>query len=158
MWRVLVTTDVGKEEWTYWEILDTVFPYDVDVRVRGFGRRGTLLIWSKLSGDQLLSILAKRLTKTYKIICFDDCCPARIRDIMLSARRVVKGARDFSVEVEVRGDYLGISEKELKDILIGGLNCLGGKKRLLVEVVWDVVGLSLLDSVSMKVLKLRGAV
>ena len=143
VWRLLVTTDVGKEQWTWWEILDTIFPYDANVYVRIFNRRGVLLVWSQLPGNQLMKLLMNRLTRAYRLVHFDDCCPARLRDIIFTAKRLVGGLRDISIESEVRGDYLGINEKELTDILIRELNCLGGEKKLMVEVVWDIVGLSL---------------
>lgn len=146
VWRLLVTTDVGKEQWTRWEILDTIFPYDVNVYVRTFNKRGVLLVWSRLSSSQLMELLMNRLTRAYKLIHFDDCCPARLRDIIFSARRLIGDFKDISIESEVRGDYLGINEKELTGVLMEELNCLGGERKLMVEVVWDVVGLSLLSS------------
>ncbi len=138
-----MTTDVGKEQWTWWEILDTIFPYDTNVHVRIFNRKGDLLVWSRLPSSRLLELLMNRLTRAYKLMCFDDCCPARLRDIVFSARRLVGDFRDISIESEVRGDYLDIDEKELANILMEELNCLGGERKLIVEVVWDVVGLSL---------------
>ncbi|MDI9619703.1 MAG: hypothetical protein QFX33_02650 [Candidatus Nezhaarchaeota archaeon] len=142
LWRLLVTTDVGREQWTRWEVLDTVFPYDQGVRVRVFDRKGVLLVWSSLESNNLLQLLVGRLTRARRLVRFDDSCSCKLRDIVYSAKRIVGGFRNFKVKSEVRGGYLCMGCEELSNAVSVELGCLGGIETLLIEVVWDVVGLS----------------
>ncbi|MDH5815999.1 MAG: hypothetical protein QE164_04355 [Candidatus Nezhaarchaeota archaeon] len=143
MWRLMLTTDVGKERWTAWEVVDTIFPYDTKAYVRAFNDRGIVLVWSRLSSHQLIELLSARLTRAHKLIEIDDASPARLRDIMVSAKRVLGGLKEVNVESRIRGDHLEVSEEELSRILMDKLGLLGGKTKLIVEVIWDIAGLSL---------------
>ncbi|MEM4467611.1 MAG: hypothetical protein QXQ03_01425 [Candidatus Nezhaarchaeales archaeon] len=143
MWRLMLTTDVGKERWTAWEVIDTIFPYDTKAYVRAFNDRGIVLVWSRLSSHQLIELLSARLTRAHKLIEIDDASPARLRDIMVSAKRVLGGLKEVNVESRIRGDHLEVSEEELSRILMDKLGLLGGKTKLIVEVIWDIAGLSL---------------
>lgn len=138
-----MTTDVGKERWTAWEVIDTIFPYDTKAYVRAFNDRGIVLVWSRLSSHQLIELLSARLTRAHKLIEIDDASPARLRDIMVSAKRVLGGLKEVNVESRIRGDHLEVSEEELSRILMDKLGLLGGKTKLIVEVIWDIAGLSL---------------
>lgn len=139
----MLTTDVGKERWTACEVIDTIFPYDVRAYVRAFNNKGVVLVWSKLSSNQLVKLLAGRLTRAHRLIMIDDTSPARLRDIIASARRVLGSLREVSVESRIRGDYLEVNERELSRILMDRLELLGGEMKLVIEVVWDIAGISL---------------
>lgn len=141
----MATTDVGKERWTAWEIIDAVFPYDVNAYVRAFNKRGIVLLWSRLPGRQLVELLLNKLTRVHRLVKFDDASPTRIRDIVASARRVLGGLKEVKVESRVRGDYLRVSENELSNIVMDSLKLIGGDRTLIIEVVWDVAGLSLIE-------------
>jgi len=139
----MLTTEAGKERWTAWEVIDTIFPHDLKAYVRAFNNKGVVLVWSSLSGSQLIELLSGRLTRAYKFVVFDDASPARVRDIIASAKRVLKGLREVDVVSIVRGDYLEIDEEKLSSVIMERLELTGGKKRLVINVVWDVAGLSL---------------
>lgn len=143
VWRLMLTTDVGKERWTAWEAIDTIFPYDTKAYARAFNKKGVVLIWSRLSSHRLIELLAGRLTRAHRLVKIDDASPARLRDIITSAKRVLGDLKEVDVESRVRGDYLEVSEEELSKILINKLELLGGKAKLVVEVIWDVAGISL---------------
>jgi hypothetical protein len=145
LWRLMLTTEAGKERWTAWEVIDTIFPHDLNAYVRAFNNKGVVLVWSSLPGRQLMELLSGRLTRAYKFIVFNDTSPARLRDIITSAKRVLKGLRDVDVVSRIRGDHLGINEEELSSMIMERLELTGGKKRLMINVVWDVVGLSLVS-------------
>ena len=145
MWRALVTTDIGREQWTFWEIMDTLYPYDHNVHVRIYNRRGVLLVWTKLATKDVLRLLANRLTRANKVIGFDDSTPPKLRDIISAIQRLIGNSRDFRIECEVRGGHLEIGKMELMKLLIEKFRFIGGIKKLLIEVVWDVVGLTILD-------------
>jgi len=140
-----LTTEAGKERWTAWEVIDTIFPYDLNAYVRAFNDKGVVLVWSSLSGRQLKDILSGRLTRAYKSVVFDDASPARLRDIIASAKRVLRGLKAVSVVSRVRGDYLEVDEERLTSMIMERLELTGGEKRLIINVVWDVAGLSLVD-------------
>lgn len=140
----MATTDVGKERWTAWEIIDAVYPYDLNAYVRAFNKRGVVLLWSRLPGHQLIELLLNKITRVYKLVKFDDASPARIRDIVASARRVLGDLKEVNVESRVRGDYLEANENELSNIVMDSLKLIGGDMKLVIEVVWDVAGLSLI--------------
>lgn len=144
VWRLMLTTDVGKERWTAWEVIDTIFPYDTKAYVRAFNNRGVVLVWSRLLSHQLIELLTGRLTRAHRLVKIDDASPARLRDIITSAKRVLGDLKEVDVDSRVRGDYLEISEEELSKILMNKLELLGGETKLIVEVVWDVAGISLI--------------
>lgn len=139
----MLTTDVGKERWTAWEVIDTIFPYDTKAYVRAFNKRGVVLVWSRLPSHQLIELLRGRLTRAHKLVKIDDASPARLRDIIASARRVLGYLKEVDVESRIRGDYLEVSEEELSRILMDRLELLGGGTKLVIEVIWDVAGISL---------------
>ncbi|TDA34079.1 hypothetical protein DSO06_06320 [Candidatus Nezhaarchaeota archaeon WYZ-LMO8] len=139
----MLTTDVGKERWTAWEVIDTIFPYDTKAYVRAFNDRGVVLVWSRLPSHQLIELLTGRLTRAHRLVELDDASPARLRDIIVSARRVLRDLKEVSVESRIRGNYLEVSEEELSRILMDKLGLIGGEVKLVVEVVWDVAGISL---------------
>jgi hypothetical protein len=141
----MLTTEAGKERWTAWEVIDTIFPYDLNAYVRAFNDRGVVLVWSSLPSHQLIGLLSGRLTRAYKFVAFDDTSPAKLRDIIASAKRILKGSKDVYVVSKIRGDYLGIDEEELSGIIMKELELVGGRRRLVINVVWDVVGLSLVN-------------
>ncbi len=141
----MLTTEAGKERWTAWEAIDTIFPYDLNAYVRAFNDRGVVLVWSSLPGRQLVELLSGRLTRAYKFVVFDDASPARLRDIIASAKRVLKGLKRVNVVSRVRGDYLEVDEEKLSSMIMERLELTGGEKKLVINVVWDVVGLSLVD-------------
>lgn len=143
LWRLMLTTDAGKERWTAWEVIDTIFPYDLKAYVRAFNDRGIVLVWSSLPSHQLIGLLSGRLTRAHKFVAFNDSSPARLRDIITSAKRVLKGLKEVDVVSRVRGDYLKVNEEELSSIIMERLGLVGGKKKLVIDVVWDVAGLSL---------------
>ena len=145
LWRLMLTTEAGKERWTAWEVIDTIFPHDLNAYVRAFNDRGVVLVWSSLSGSQLIELLSRRLTRAHKFVVFNDASPARLRDIIASAKRVLKGSREVNVVSRIRGDYLEIDEERLSSVIMERLELVGGKKRLVINVVWDVVGLSLVS-------------
>ncbi|MCC6042444.1 MAG: hypothetical protein LM598_02285 [Candidatus Verstraetearchaeota archaeon] len=143
MWRLMLTTEAGKERWTAWEVIDTIFPHDVNAYVRAFNDKGIVLVWSSLPVRQLIELLSGRLTRAHKFVVFDDASPARLRDIIASAKRVLKGMKEVNVMSRIRGDYLEVDEEELSSIIMDRLELTGGKRRLVIDVVWDVAGLSL---------------
>jgi len=138
-----LTTEAGKERWTAWEVIDTIFPHDVNAYVRAFNDKGIVLVWSSLPVRQLIELLSGRLTRAHKFVVFDDASPARLRDIIASAKRVLKGMKEVNVMSRIRGDYLEVDEEELSSIIMDRLELTGGKRRLVIDVVWDVAGLSL---------------
>ena len=138
-----MTTEAGKERWTAWEVIDTIFPHDVNAYVRAFNDKGIVLVWSSLPVRQLIELLSGRLTRAHKFVVFDDASPARLRDIIASAKRVLKGMKEVNVMSRIRGDYLEVDEEELSSIIMDRLELTGGKRRLVIDVVWDVAGLSL---------------
>jgi hypothetical protein len=139
----MLTTEAGKERWTAWEVIDTIFPHDVNAYVRAFNDKGIVLVWSSLPGRQLIELLSGRLTRAHKFVVFDDASPARLRDIIASAKRVLKGMKEVNVMSRIRGDYLEVDEEGLSSIIMDRLELTGGKRRLVIDVVWDVAGLSL---------------
>lgn len=139
----MLTTEAGKERWTAWEVIDTIFPHDVNAYVRAFNDKGIVLVWSSLPVRQLIELLSGRLTRAHKFVVFDDASPARLRDIIASAKRVLKGMKEVNVMSRIRGDYLEVDEEELSSIIMDRLELTGGKRRLVIDVVWDVAGLSL---------------
>jgi len=141
MWRLMATTDVGKEAWSKWEILDTLYPYDQQVYVRAFTGFGVLLVWSKLEARTIVDLLRNRVTRIYRIVPFELAVPPKSRDVVSAARALVGEEKSFHLTCEVRGDYLDVRREELIELLRRELKCFGGEKRLIVEVVWDVVGL-----------------
>jgi len=143
MWRLMLTTEAGKERWTAWEVIDTIFPHDVNAYVRAFNDKGIVLVWSSLPIRQLIELLSGRLTRAHKFVVFDDASPARLRDIIASAKRVLKGMKEVNVMSRIRGDYLEVDEEGLSNIIMDRLELTGGKRRLVIDVVWDVAGLSL---------------
>jgi len=143
MWRLMLTTEAGKERWTAWEVIDTIFPHDVNAYVRAFNDKGIVLVWSSLPIRQLIELLSGRLTRAHKFVVFDDASPARLRDIIASAKRVLKGMKEVNVMSRIRGDYLEVDEEGLSSIIMDRLELTGGKRRLVIDVVWDVAGLSL---------------
>jgi len=138
-----LTTEAGKERWTAWEVIDTIFPHDVNAYVRAFNDKGIVLVWSSLPVRQLIELLSGRLTRAHKFVVFDDASPARLRDIIASAKRVLKGMKEVNVMSRIRGDYLEVDEEGLSSIIMDRLELTGGKRRLVIDVVWDVAGLSL---------------
>lgn len=138
-----MTTEAGKERWTAWEVIDTIFPHDVNAYVRAFNDKGIVLVWSSLPVRQLIELLSGRLTRAHKLVAFDDASPARLRDIIASAKRVLKGMKEVNVMSRIRGDYLEVDEEGLSSIIMDRLELTGGKRRLVIDVVWDVAGLSL---------------
>ena len=138
-----MTTEAGKERWTAWEVIDTIFPHDVNAYVRAFNDKGIVLVWSSLPVRQLIELLSGRLTRAHKFVVFDDASPARLRDIIASAKRVLKGMKEVNVMSRIRGDYLEVDEEDLSSIIMDRLELTGGKRRLVIDVVWDVAGLSL---------------
>lgn len=138
-----MTTEAGKERWTAWEVIDTIFPHDVNAYVRAFNDKGIVLVWSSLPVRQLIELLSGRLTRAHKFVVFDDASPARLRDIIASAKRVLKGMKEVNVMSRIRGDYLEVDEEGLSSIIMDRLELTGGKRRLVIDVVWDVAGLSL---------------
>ena len=145
LWRLMLTTEAGKERWTAWEVIDTIFPYDLNAYVRTFNNRGVVLVWSSLPSRQLVELLSSRLTRAYKFVTFNDTSPARLRDIIASAKRILKGSRDVDVVSKIRGNHLEIDEEKLSSTIMERLELTGGKKKLVINVVWDVVGLSLVN-------------
>jgi hypothetical protein len=139
----MLTTEAGKERWTAWEVIDTIFPHDVNAYVRAFNDKGIVLVWSSLPVRQLIELLSGRLTRAHKFVVFDDASPARLRDIIASAKRVLKGMKEVNVMSRIRGDYLEVDEEGLSSIIMDRLELTGGKRRLVIDVVWDVAGLSL---------------
>jgi len=139
----MLTTEAGKERWTAWEVIDTIFPHDVNAYVRAFNDKGIVLVWSSLPVRQLIELLSGRLTRAHKFVAFDDASPARLRDIIASAKRVLKGMKEVNVMSRIRGDYLEVDEEGLSSIIMDRLELTGGKRRLVIDVVWDVAGLSL---------------
>jgi hypothetical protein len=139
----MLTTEAGKERWTAWEVIDTIFPHDVNAYVRAFNDKGIVLVWSSLPVRQLIELLSGRLTRAHKFVVFDDASPARLRDIIASAKRVLKGMKEVNVMSRIRGDYLEVDEEGLSSIIMDRLELTGGKRRLVIDVDWDVAGLSL---------------
>ncbi len=144
MFKYVLTVKYGKEKRAELEVGDSVFPYDINVRISRTRFKGVLVLETTLGFNELISVLSTYPPSVLeRVVPVDKCF--KINSNLVSELLNYVRTKEFS---KIRfGRYGSLGHELVKEInaLLNNLRSINSNKVLHIEPINDEVCVGVID-------------